>query len=206
MTTYLSFLAFAALLAVAPGPDTFLTLRASVVGGRRRGVWTAAGITAAGTVQGLLAAMGLGAVLAASEPVFLTIRWVGVVYLTWLGVTALRSALRRDGSAWSVGSGRARVRRRTAFRQGFVCNITNPKVLAFNLAVLPQFVGHEQGAATLVAYAMTLVVVGAAVLLTVVAAASAAATRLARPGFRRGIDGGTGVVMLGFATALAAEA
>lgn len=206
MTTYLSFLAFAALLAVAPGPDTFLTLRASVVGGRRRGVWTATGITAAGAVQGLLAAMGLGAVLAASEPVFLTIRWAGVVYLTWLGVTALRSALRRDGSAWSVGSGRAQVRRRTAFRQGFVCNITNPKVLAFNLAVLPQFVGHEQGAATLVAYAMTLVVVGAAVLLTVVAAASAAATRLARPGFRRGIDGGTGVVMLGFATALAAEA
>ncbi len=206
MTTYLSFLAFATLLAAAPGPDTFLTLRASVVGGRRRGVWTMVGITAAGTAQGLLAAMGLGAVLAASEPVFLTIRWVGVVYLTWLGVSALRAALRRDGSAWSVGSGRAQVRRRTAFRQGFVCNITNPKVLAFNLAVLPQFVGHDQGAVTLVLYAMTLVVVGALVLLTVVALAAAAAVRIARPGFRRGIDGGTGVVMLGFATALAAEA
>jgi threonine/homoserine/homoserine lactone efflux protein len=128
------------------------------------------------------------------------------VYLTWLGVSALRSALRRDGSAWSVGSGRAQVRRRTAFRQGFVCNITNPKVLAFNLAVLPQFVGHDQGAVTLVLYAMTLVVVGALVLLTVVALAAAAAVRIARPGFRRGIDGGTGVVMLGFATALAAEA
>lgn len=205
VATYLSFLAFAALLAVAPGPDTFLTLRASVVGGRRRGMYTAAGITAAGAVQGLLAAMGLGAVLAASEPVFLTIRWAGVVYLTWLGVTALRSALRRDGSAWAVGSGRAQVRRRTAVRQGFVCNITNPKVLAFNLAVLPQFVGRDQGVAVLAAYALTLVAVGAVVLLVVVHGASTAASRIARPGFRRGIDGGTGVVMLGFATALAAE-
>lgn len=111
MTTYLSFLAFATLLALAPGPDTFLTLRASVVGGRRRGLFTAAGISAAGAVQGLLAAMGLGAVLAHSEPVFLTIRWAGVVYLTWLGVTALWAALRPDGSAWAVGSGRAQVHR-----------------------------------------------------------------------------------------------
>lgn len=206
MTTYLSFLAFATLLAVAPGPDTFLTLRASVVGGRRRGLFTAAGISSAGAVQGLLAAMGLGAVLAHSEPVFLTIRWAGVVYLTWLGVTALRAALRRDAGAWSVGAGRAKVRRRTAFRQGFVCNITNPKVLAFNLAVLPQFVGDGQGVAALVAYALTLVVVGAMVLVVVVQVAATAADRIARPAFRRGVDGSTGVVMLGFATALAVEA
>lgn len=206
MTTYLSFLAFATLLAVAPGPDTFLTLRASVVGGRRRGLFTALGISTAGTVQGLLAAMGLGAALAHAEPVFLAIRWAGVAYLTWLGVTALREALRRDGSAWSVGSGRAQVRRRTAFRQGFVCNVTNPKVLAFNLAVLPQFVGDGQGVPALVAYALTLVAVGLVVLLVVVQAFSAAAARLTRPTFRRSVDGGTGVVMLGFATALAVEA
>ena len=59
--------------------------------------------------------------------------------------------------------------------------------------------------AVLAAYALTLVAVGAVVLLVVVHGASAAASRIARPGFRRGIDGGTGVVMLGFATALAAE-
>ena len=98
METYLSFLLFATVLAAAPGPDTFLTLRASVVGGRRRGLVTMSGITIAGAVQGVLAATGLGAVLAASEPVFLTIRWAGVAYLTWLGVTALR-----DGtSSWGA--------------------------------------------------------------------------------------------------------
>lgn len=206
MSTYVSFVLFAALLAMAPGPDTFLTLRATVVGGRRRGVVTAAGITTAGAAQGVLAATGLGAVLAAAEPVFLAVRWAGVAYLTWLGVSAIRDALRRDGSVWAVGEGRSTVRDRTAFRQGFVCNITNPKVLAFNLAVLPQFVGAGEGLPTLLAYALTLVAIGAVVLGIVVWIAAKASGALVRPTFRRGVDGVTGVVMLGFATALATEA
>ncbi len=205
METYLSFLLFATVLAAAPGPDTFLTLRASVVGGRRRGLVTMSGITIAGALQGVLAATGLGAVLAA-EPVFLTIRWAGVAYLTWLGLTALRDALRRDGSVWAVAGDAPRVRTWAAFRQGFVCNITNPKVLAFNIAVLPQFVSEGQGLPALLAYAMTLVVVGAVVLLTVVQLGSVAARHLTRPRVRRSVDGATGVVMLGFATALAVEA
>lgn len=205
MTTYLSFLLFATLLAVAPGPDTFLTLRASVVGGRRRGLFTAAGITLACAVQGILAASGLGAIIAHAEPVFQAIRWAGVAYLTWLGFTALRSALRRDSSVWAVGQSGPSVSARAAFRQGFVCNITNPKVLAFNLAVLPQFVSPGQGLPALLAYALTLVAVGAVVLLVVIEIANAAANKLVRPTFRRVVDGSTGAVMLGFATALAVE-
>ncbi|WP_418059153.1 LysE family translocator [Pimelobacter simplex] len=206
MSGYLSFVLFAALLATAPGPDTFLTLRASVVGGRRRGLLTAAGITVAGTLQGVLAATGLGAVLAHAEPVFLAVRWAGVAYLTWLGVSALRDALRNDGSSWAVGTGGGTTRPWVAFRQGFLCNITNPKVLAFNLAVLPQFVGDGQGLPALLVYALTLVVIGAVVLVAVVWIAGKATTALARPRLRRGVDGATGVVMLGFATALAVEA
>ena len=116
----------------------------------------------------------------------------------------MRSA--RDGSVWSVGSRTGSVTALTAMRQGFICNITNPKVLAFNLAVLPQFVGAGQGVPVLLAYALTLVAVGAVVLLTLVQLGSLASARLARPGFRRSIDGATGFVMLGFATALAVEA
>jgi len=204
--TYLSFVLFAALLAIAPGPDSFLTLRAGVIGGRRRGLLTAVGIAGAGTIQGVLAATGLGAVLAHAEPVFLAIRWAGVAYLTWLGFCALRDALRRDGSAWEIGSSARRVSARTALRQGFVCNITNPKVLAFNLAVLPQFVGAGQGLPVLLAYAMTLVVIGAVFLVILVQIAVVAARRLTRPSVQRSIDGVTGAVMIGFATALAVEA
>ena len=206
MATYLSFLLFATLLAVAPGPDTFLTLRASVLGGRRRGLFTGAGITLACAVQGILAASGLGAVIAHAEPVFQAIRWAGAAYLTWLGLTALRGALSRAAGEWTVGGGAQRISGRAAFRQGFVCNITNPKVLAFTLAVLPQFVRPDQGIATLLAYALTLVAVGAVVLIVVIEIANAAATKLVRPTFRRAVDGTTGAVMLGFATALAVEA
>lgn len=206
VATYLSFLLFVILLAVAPGPDTFLTLRASVLGGRRRGLFTALGIVTGCAIQGVLAASGLGAVITHAEPVFEAIRWAGVAYLTWLGLTAIRDALRRDGSVWAVGSGGPSVSAARAFRQGFVCNITNPKVLAFNLAVLPQFVGDGHGVPLLVAYALTLVAIGAIVLLTLVQIAASAADRLARPSFRRSVDGATGVVMLGFATALAVEA
>lgn len=206
VTEYVSFMAFAALLAVAPGPDSFLTLRATVVGGRRRGLLTALGITAAGALQAIVAATGLGTLLLHVEPVFVTIRWAGVAYLTWLGCSAIRDALRRDGSVWAVGAGGTAVTARRALRQGFVCNITNPKVLAFNLAVLPQFVSSDQGLPVLLAYALTLVGIGAVVLLCLVKLGSVATARLTRPSFRRGVDGATGVVMLGFAAALAVEA
>jgi threonine/homoserine/homoserine lactone efflux protein len=206
VAAYLSFVAVATLLALAPGPDAFLSLRATVVGGRRRGRFTIAGITAASLIQGTLAATGLGAVLTASEPLFQTIRWGGVAYLSWLGLSAIRDAFRRDGSVWAVGSHGQAVTGPVAFRQGFICNITNPKVLAFNLAVLPQFLGPHQGLPVLLGYALTLVVPSTIVLLTLVQVGSIAGARLTRPGFRRGIDGATGVVMIGFATTLAVEA
>lgn len=204
MTQYLSFVAFAAVVAVAPGPDTFLTLRSSVVGGRARGAWTAIGICTAGAVQGVLAAAGLGAVVVHVEPLFQAIRWLGVAYLLYLGVVALRSALSRDG-AWAVGGVSGPVQRPwRALAAGFLCNITNPKVLLFNLAVLPQFLAAGTGTATFIAYALTLTALGAVVLFAIVLATEIARGAVQRTRVRRGIDGGTGAAMLGFAGALAA--
>lgn len=219
MATYLTFLTLAAVLAVAPGPDTVLTLRNTLVGGRGRGLWTAAGITVAGTVQGVLAAAGLGAVIAQAEPVFAAVRWAGVGYLAYLGVQALLAArhVRARLLAESEAAARPeqgppeqvrRARRRarvTCVRQGFLCNITNPKVLVFNLAVLPQFVGSGGSFWALMAYALTLVGVGLLVLVTVSVVASRIAPMLARVRVRRGIEAGTGAVLLGCAGALALQ-
>jgi threonine/homoserine/homoserine lactone efflux protein len=178
VTHYVSFLAFALALAVVPGPDMLLTIRTTVVGGRRRGLWTLLGICVANIVQGTLAGSGLGAVVAASQPVFQAIRWAGVAYLVYLGVRALRSALTKDDEEAetpevTVG------RRWGAVRQGFLCNITNPKVLAFNVAVLPQFVGPHAAWPQLMLYALTLTAVGVVVLFAVVLAAAAARRVLA---------------------------
>ena len=204
VSQYLTFVAFAAVVAIAPGPDTLLTLRSSVVGGRGRGAWTAAGICAAGVIQGVLAAAGLGAVIVHVEPLFQAIRWVGVIYLAFLGITALRAALARAGTG-TLGEVSGPVQRPwRAFVTGFLCNITNPKVLLFNLAVLPQFLSAGASTATFIAYALTLTALGAVVLMAIVLAAEAARGALQRARVRRGVDGGTGAAMLGFAGALAA--
>lgn len=202
---YPSFVLFALLIAIAPGPDSLLTLRSSVVGGRRRGLWTMIGITAAGLTQGILAATGLGAVIAHAEPVFEAIRWAGVAYLAWLAFGALRAAFSGGGAGWELSGATRPISPWRSFRTGFLCNITNPKVLAFNLAVLPQFVSSTASLPTLLLYAVTLTVVGAIVLLGLVWAGGMAATVMQRRRVRRSVDGATGLIMLGFAGMLATE-
>ncbi|MBB2894004.1 LysE family translocator [Flexivirga oryzae] len=206
MTQYLSFVALAAVLAIAPGPDSLLTLRSTLLGGRRRGAWTAAGILVANIVQGVVAASGLGALLMHAETAFRIIKWAGAVYLAYLGFLAIRAAWRMRSADGPVEA--KMVTRRSPWSaawQGFLCNITNPKVLAFNIAVLPQFVGEHASVATLLTYALTLAAVGSIVLVGLVAVAGLASRVLQRLTVRRSIEGATGVVMLGFATALAAE-
>lgn len=206
MAHYLSFVAFAAVLAIAPGPDTLLTLRSTLLGGRERGKWTVLGICIAGATQGMVAASGLGALLVSAESVFLVLRWVGAAYLAYLGVMAIRAAIKAPNELTAPPAQLRASGRWSATRQGFLCNLTNPKVLAFNLAVLPQFVGTHASFATLSAYALTLTAVGAVVLVSLLWAAGAAARALQKVRVRRGIEGATGLVMLGFAGALIADA
>lgn len=207
MATYLSFLVLVLVITIAPGPDTALTLRASLVRGRSEGLLTMAGVSAAGAVQGLLAAGGLGAIIVASEPLFLTVKWVGAAYLFFLGVQALRAAWKgdfgRDREDGAAAGPRGRSGRRRTLLQGFLCNITNPKVLAFNLAVLPQFVGGEAGLPVLSLYALSLVAVGSVWLTGIVLLADRARGALTAPRARRRIEGTMGVVMIGFSATVA---
>ncbi|WGL50470.1 LysE family translocator [Nocardioides sp. BP30] len=204
MSSYPTFFLFAVLVALAPGPDTFITLRVTVAGGRERGLWTVAGIIAANVVLGVLAATGLGAVIRDAHTLFDVLRWFGVLYLAWLGLQAVWAGLRGDGGGWSSG-GSARMAPHAAMRQGFVSTFTNPKALAFYLAVLPQFVSAYAGFVELMAYALTLAVLGAIYLITITLVAHGAMTFISRERVRRGIDAGVGVIMLGFAAALALD-
>lgn len=204
MGHYLTFLVFAVLIALAPGPDTFITLRVTVAGGRPRGLWTVAGIILANVVLGVLAASGLGAVIASSQHVFEVLRWVGAIYLGWLGLQAVLAAVRGDADAWQAG-GTQKVRPIAAMRQGFLSTFTNPKALAFYVAVLPPFVSAHAGFAELMVYALTLAVLGLIYLVGITFAADKAMSLIRKAKVRRSIDGGVGVVMLGFAAALAID-
>ncbi len=203
MSGYGSFVLFAAVLVLVPGPDTAVVVRNTLAGGRRRGTWSAVGIAVSNTVQGTAAAAGLAAVVVRVEPLFQTIRWLGIAYLAFLGVQALRSAVRGEyGDLAGDGTTDGGVALR-GFRQGFLSNITNPKVLAFYLAVLPQFLGPEAAVPVLVALALTHAVIGLAWSLVLVAGLHRARVVLTRRPVRRAMDAVTGCALLGFGARLA---
>jgi len=113
----LAFLGVAALVIVTPGQDTALTIRNSLAGGRRSGMFTALGISTGQCGWAVATSAGLAALLVASEPAFLALRLLGAAYLVYLGALALWSATRRVGRH-EVALGFRSVRPRLAFRQG----------------------------------------------------------------------------------------
>jgi threonine/homoserine/homoserine lactone efflux protein len=202
---YGSFLAFAVVLVLVPGPDVAVVTKNTLSGGREGGAWTAVGVTTSNAVQGVAAAAGLGAVVVRSQPLFETIRWAGIAYLAFLGVQALRSALAgRYGSL--DGQGLQQPPHLLAgWRQGFLSNITNPKVLVFYLAVLPQFLGPDAGIPVLLLFALTHAALSLLYLLLLVAGMHQARRVLGRRPVRRALDAVTGLALLGFGVRLATE-
>ncbi|MCC5947153.1 MAG: LysE family translocator [Nitriliruptoraceae bacterium] len=127
------------LILLTPGPDMAFMVASGVEGGHPGALRAALGITAAVSVYVLLTALGLGAALVAAPMLLDWVRALGAAYLAWLGVGTWRESMRvrqRDELP-SSASGRY-------FTRGFVVNITNPQILLFFAALLPQFVttGH----------------------------------------------------------------
>ena len=202
---YGEFLVFAMVLIVIPGLDFAVVTKNTLAGGRRRGGWTALGVSSSNLAQGTAAAFGLSALIVKVQPLFESIKWAGVAYLAYLGVQALRSA-RRGEYAPLDGNGPASTAQNAAgWRQGFISNITNPKVLVFYLAVLPQFLGPHAPIAALVLFALSHAVLSLTYLLLVVTAVARVRRLLARRGVRRALDAATGSALVGFSAKLATE-
>jgi threonine/homoserine/homoserine lactone efflux protein len=202
---YGEFLAFAVVLVLIPGADFAVVTKNTLVGGHRRGRWTALGVSNSNLVQGTAAAFGLSALIMRVQPLFEAIKWAGVAYLAYLGAQAIRSA-RRGEYAPLDGDDPARAAQNVAgWRQGFLSNITNPKVLVFYLAVLPQFLTPGAGLGWLLVLAWSHAVISLGYLLVLVTGLHSARRLLMRRKVRRALDTTTGVVLLGFGARLAAE-
>ena len=130
--TLLAFLPAALALNLTPGADMLFCLAQGARGGVRPAVAASAGIAAGCMVHVALAGLGLGALVQTLPWAFDVIRWVGVAYLVWLAWRTLRTPI---GAA-----DRPAVRPSRAFRDGLIVNLTNPKVILFILAFVPQFV------------------------------------------------------------------
>ena len=198
-----AFLGVSLVVIVVPGQDTALTIRNTLAGGRRSGVLTAVGVSTGQACWTLAASVGVVALLRASEPAFLTLRLVGAVYLVFLGVQALLSALRGTlkGSFLAGGSAR-RLRPRIAFRQGVVSNLGNPKMAVFFTSLLPQF---GSSFASLAAFGLLFCALTVLWLSAYAIVVARAGDFLRRPRLRRWIEGITGAVLVTLGLRLAAE-
>ncbi|ACC69232.1 LysE family translocator [Paraburkholderia phymatum] len=134
------------LLNVTPGPDTAYIVGRSVAQGRGAGLMSALGISAGCCVHSLACAFGLTALLAASATAFTVIKFVGAMYLVYLGV---RLILTKPESGQAAGEARACAGAprslRQLFLQGFWTNVLNPKVVLFFVSFFPQFVSAGSG-------------------------------------------------------------
>ncbi|GAA3643580.1 LysE family translocator [Lentzea roselyniae] len=185
-----AFLIACAVVIVTPGVDAFLLLRTSLRSGTRSGLLALAGIHSAAAVQVALVISGLGVVLAQYPVVLTALRWIGAAYLLYLAVSITRGLLRRSGDEpEEVMSDRP-------FRQGFLTNITNPKMILFSLAFLPQFIGSGEPAPQLAMLAVLFLALAAVWELMIVLAASRVAGRLKRPGVTTALDAVCAAVFL----------
>lgn len=129
---FLAFVPAALALNLTPGADMMFCFAQGVRSGPRAAIAASAGVSLGVLIHVLLAGIGLGALMAAFPWVFGAIRWVGAAYLVWLAWKTWATPL--------IGTGMPPRAASRAFRDGLVVNLSNPKVILFILALLPQFI------------------------------------------------------------------
>jgi threonine/homoserine/homoserine lactone efflux protein len=205
MGELLAFLGVSALVIVTPGQDTALTIRSTLLGGRRAGVLTALGVSTGQAVWTLAASAGITALLLASEPAFLAVKLTGAVYLVFLGGQMLVRALRRTGAPVHVVRASPALTPATAYRQGVFSNLGNPKMAVFFTSLLPQFApGSGAHFAAFFALGLCFCAMTAAWLIAYAFAVARARDVFQRPRVRRIVDGLTGAVLMALGLRLAA--
>ncbi len=143
----LLFIVTSLVVILIPGQDLVLVLSRGLARGARSGVITAAGVSTGLLGHTLMATAGLGALLLASDTLFLALKYVGAAYLAWLGSRLLCGhAARLD-----LDNGRAITLKRQ-FVEGALSNLSNPKITIFYFAYLPQFVSTDVAQPTLVLF------------------------------------------------------
>ncbi|WP_375498573.1 LysE family translocator [uncultured Jatrophihabitans sp.] len=201
LVSLVAYLLAAAVIVLLPGPDTLVIVRSIMAGGRRRGVAAVVGIQCGLLVWVTAAALGLAALLKASEIAFDVLRVAGAVYLVWLGVQSWRSRGTDDPSAAPRGGLLG-----TGFRGGLLSNLLNPKVGVFFVTFLPGFIPHDYPVgATSLLFGALFIALNASYQVPLVLLATKVTALMSRQVVRRRLERITGAVLIGFGIRLATE-
>jgi len=135
--TYWLYLLTEAALSLSPGPAVMLVIAYGLTQGATRSLIAALGVLMANALYFAVSATALGAVLIASKPFFVAVKWLGALYLVYIGVSALLGRASPITASNIAARGRSA---RSIFLSGFTLQLANPKTLIFFVAILPQFV------------------------------------------------------------------
>lgn len=202
----LLFIAAGWLLNLTPGPDVLYIVTNALRSGVRAGFVAGLGITAGCCVHIGAAAVGVGALLAASATAFTVLKWIGAAYLLWMGAKMLfAKAPKKDDGLDAALAGTEQRPLKAIFLGGFWTNVLNPKVALFFLAFVPQFISPDAANKALV-----FVLLGILFNLNAIPVnfgwAAAAAWLAKRGSVRRGmsaLDRAAGALFIGFGVKLA---
>jgi threonine/homoserine/homoserine lactone efflux protein len=187
------------ILTITPGLDTTLIIRTATLEGKTKAFQAALGINLGCIVWGVIVACGLGALLMTSDLAFNALKWIGAIYLTWLGLNLL---LKPRSQLASLNN--SAVTTQNWFMKGFWGNLLNPKVGIFYISFLPQFIPQS---ASPVIWTMSLVmihvVIGLIWSIFLIAAMQSISAYLKQPKFIRYMDRVTGSIFILFALKLA---
>jgi RhtB (resistance to homoserine/threonine) family protein len=209
ITHFAFFVVAVFLLNVTPGPDTAYIVGRSVAQGRRAGLMSALGISAGCCVHSLACAFGLTALLAASATAFTVIKFVGAIYLIYLGMRLIFAKPAAQPVAASGTPSRAAgapKSLRQLFLQGFWTNVLNPKVVLFFVSFFPQFVttGSEHKALAFLTLGAVFVVMSTVWNSFVAWIAGSVTQRFSgKPAVKKWLDRGVGSAFVGLGVKLA---
>jgi homoserine/homoserine lactone efflux protein len=136
LSVWITYLLTTIILSVTPGPGVFSCLSSGLHNGLRLGVWNSVGMQVANLLIVIAVSLGLGALLLASQMLFTAVKWLGVIYLIYLGIATWRAPAKR----FEDDAGDSARTPREVFMRGFWVNTTNPKGIIFFAAILPQFI------------------------------------------------------------------
>ncbi len=196
---WLAFVAASTALLLIPGPTVLLVLSYAITQGRRVALAMAAGVALGDLIAMSASLAGLGALVLASAKLFIVLKWVGAVYLVYLGIKLLRSAPARLTVEETAPMAPGKV-----FAHAAAVTALNPKSIAFFIAFVPQFIRTDAALAPQFAVLIPTIVGLAAVnALAYALLADRMRSRIARPSVIAWLSrfGGGALIVMGVATA-----
>jgi threonine/homoserine/homoserine lactone efflux protein len=200
--SYLAFLGVSLVVICTPGQDTALTIRNTLLGGRSAGAATAGGVASGQAIWTIATSAGLAVVLMASAPLFLVIRLAGAAYLIYLGLRAIVLRAKWDGGGAAAGGAKPS----NAFLQGFFSNLSNAKMVAFFIGLLPPFAGPHPTFVLLLALGLNFCLLTLAWLVAYAFAVERLSGWLRRNAVRRALDVALGSVLIALGVRVGREA